>query len=142
MSLKEICHDTVVQLRPEATVSEAARLMEQKNVGCVVVAEHGRPVGILTDRDIVLRVLNRGLDHQDLPLRDVMTREPVSFSENLSVSQAMEQLQTNVPRGRRFPVVDDRGIITGIVTIDDMIRSVGKEIHAVEGILEREAARL
>jgi len=141
MSLKQIAKaEGVVQLSPESSVKDACRLMEERNVGCIVVTQHGRPVGILTDRDVILRAVNRGLDLQKTKVGEIMSRNVVHFSEYMPVDRAMELIADQSPPGRRFPLVDGDGIVTGIVTVDDIIRHAGKEMHAVGRIIERESA--
>jgi CBS domain-containing protein len=143
MSLKELSRkNSVVQLQPDNTVAEACRLMEEKNVGCVVVTEHGRPVGILTDRDVVIRVVNKGLNVGSVPIRQAMTRDPIVFSEQLTIDRTMELIQKQGRAARRFPIVDGHGLVSGIVTVDDIVRHAGKEMHAIEEILEREMAHV
>ena len=70
----------LVTASPEATASDAARLMKEGNVGAVLVVEDGRLVGIFTERDMVYRVIAAGCDPRDAPIREVMTAQPVCVS--------------------------------------------------------------
>lgn len=142
MSLKQISRkEGVVQLSTEATVRDACRLMEDRNVGCVVITQHGRPVGILTDRDVILRAVNKDLDLRTTKVSEIMSRDVVYFSEFMPVDRAMDLLSEQSPPGRRFPLVDGDGIVSGIVTVDDIISHASKELRTVGQIIERESAR-
>jgi CBS domain-containing protein len=122
----------VVTVIPEDSLQTAASLMEQHNVGAVVVVEQGKPVGILTDRDLALDLGARGT-----PLRTTVVRvmtTPVETIGNkdgvFAASAAMREA-----RVRRLTVVDDDGRVVGIVTLDDLLRLLSRELaNLVEGI--------
>jgi CBS domain-containing protein len=138
MSLKTMVRTDVATFEMDAPVSEAARTMEERNIGCVIIVEQRRPVGVLTDRDLVVRVLNRGKDPRSTRVSEAMTPSPVMLQQDLGLSEALEQARGKPIR--RFPVVDSNGHLTGIFTVDDVVRLVGKEMGAVATILEKEAA--
>jgi CBS domain-containing protein len=138
MSLKPLVRTDIATVLPGASVRDAARMMEERNVGSVVVTEGGRPVGILTDRDILVRVVNRQRDVANVPVSDVMTRDPYMLAEDMDLSEALEFVRDKAIR--RFPVVDLNGHLRGFFTVDDVLRLVGKEMNAVASILEKETA--
>jgi uncharacterized protein (DUF2267 family) len=108
----------MVVLGSNATALEAARALENNEIGAVLVREHGRVAGIVTDRDLAVRVLGRGLDPKATSLGDVMTKSVCTLEPSNSVSEAIHVMeQRNV---RRVPLVEaDR--IVGMVTLDDLL---------------------
>jgi len=146
MSLRNMCRKDVVSVRPGTMVNEVVRLMEEKNIGSVVVQNAGErgekeKFGIVTDRDIALRVVGKNLDPTKTLIDDVMTQNMVLIlSENLGLLEALEQVRKSAVR--RFPVVDVDGNLTGIITLDDIITLLGKEMADVASIIENEGPLL
>lgn len=140
MSLGNLCRREVVVVNQGTPIEEAVKFMEEKNIGSVIVVGGGKPLGIATDRDILLRVVNKGLDPEKSSVDDVMTREIVTLKEGMGLFEALEQVKG---KGiRRFPIVDARGNLKGIMTLDDIIYLLGKEMADVASIIEREGPRL
>ena len=103
----------VVKARPETVVSQAAKLMANKNVGAVMVVDDDRLVGIFTERDLAYRVVARGLDAQTTPLADVMTPAPDTIDPDKPFGYALLRMHE---RGfRHLPVVRD-GKVVGIIS--------------------------
>ena len=137
MSLGHICRKDVITVRPGTTVSEVTRIMEDKNIGCVIVSGGDGEFGIVTDRDIALRVVNRCLDPVRTPVDEIMTRNIVlTLREDMGLLEALEQIRKSAVR--RFPVVDIEGKLVGIITLDDIIRLLGREIADVASVIENE----
>ncbi len=103
----------ILKAAPETLVSKAAELMAAKNVGAIMVIEDDRLVGIFTERDVVFRVVARGLDAQATRLADVMTRAPHTVDPNKSFGYALLVMQEN--GFRHLPVMQD-GKPIGIVS--------------------------
>jgi CBS domain-containing protein/uncharacterized protein (DUF2267 family) len=120
MSLERFCRGRLVVLDPGASAYDAARAMEDNRIGCVVVQERGRLAGVVTDRDLALRVLAAERRPSETPLRDVMTAEPVTLHIEASEEEALELMRDE--RVRRLPIFDD-GRLAGVVTLDDLILS-------------------
>jgi CBS domain-containing protein len=122
----------VVTARPYDDLKRVAGLMEQHNVGSVIVVEKNRPVGIITDRDVALELGVRGTALH-VPISRVMTApvETVSWTANLvEVTESMRDLKV-----RRLVVVDDLGQVTGIVTLDDLLEVLAAAMsNVVQGI--------
>jgi CBS domain-containing protein len=146
MSLGNMCRKDVVSVKPGTMVNEVARLMEEKNIGSVVVQNvivsgEKEKFGIVTDRDIALRVVGKNLDPTKTPIDDVTTQNSVlTLSENLGLFEALEQVRESAVR--RFPVVDVDGNLKGIITLDDIIILLGKEMADVARIIENEGPLL
>ena len=124
--LKDIVCRELVCVDSDTKVSEAARMMEKKDVGSVLVLDNGRPRGILTDRDIVLRCVAKNLDVDDCTVENVMTESLQSVKETDGVFDVVETM-----RGagvRRIPVVDGRGQAVGIVSFGDLLGILSKEL--------------
>jgi CBS domain-containing protein len=103
--------------------------MRDKKVGSVVVTEQDRPIGILTDRDIVLRVMAKRKDPSTTKIRDVMTSNPIVVSEAIGV---WELIQTIKKHGvRRCPIVAGDGKLVGMITMDDLIELMGEELSGL-----------
>lgn len=126
MSLREFCQREVVSIAPDANILEACLLMANNNVGCVVVQDEGRLRGILTDRDIALKVTGSNKDPRNTKAQEIMSQNPV----RIPVEKDMQHL-TNVMRVhhvRRVPIVDDENRVLGIVTMDDVVARISAEI--------------
>jgi CBS domain-containing protein len=126
MSLERISHTDVVTVPPDASVLEVAHLMRARHTGSVVVVEDHCPIGIITDRDIVVKVVAAEVDPTRLGAKDIMAAPPSLVNINydpLDVTRIMRA------RGvRRLPVVDEHRHLLGMVTLDDVLRLLGHEI--------------
>jgi CBS domain-containing protein len=137
MLLKEICTPNVVCCGAQTSVLQAARLMRQKHVGDVVVVDdphdEGIPLGIVTDRDLVLEVLGNGLDPATTTLGSLMRTPVVIAHESEDTSQVIERMRAHGVR--RVPVVGHEGETVGIVTLDDLLRLMVADASALLGIM-------
>ena len=128
MSISEICNHNVISVDREATVVEAAALMRKHHVGDVVVTEDndGRrtPVGVVTDRDLVVEVMASGLDSALVKVGDLLLRPLVSIEGDASHAQVVRLMA--VEGVRRMPVVSKSGDLIGMVTLDDMLWSIAR----------------
>lgn len=141
MSIRNLCRKDVVTVSPGTMVKEVTELMEEKNIGSVIVNGEDDKFGIVTDRDIALRIVNRNLDPEITPVDDLMTQNAVLvLRENMGLFEALEQVRRSAVR--RFPVVDIDGNLKGIITLDDIIILLGKEMADVASIIENEGPLL
>ena len=140
MALIDFCRTEVVTIPLGASIAESAKLMKQKNVGSVVIIDDSKPVGILTDRDIAVRVVAEGKDPESTKVSEVMTENLETLNENLGLFQALERMEE--VGVRRFPIVNDRGELVGIITLDDVLYILGKEMSDVATTLKKESPRL
>ncbi len=131
--LGKICTKAVVTASTQMTVDQAARAMRSKNVGALIVVNAGRPVGMLTDRDVAVEVVAKGMDPDTVRVGDVMHKRPVTIQEDLGIFDAAKAFaKTGV---RRLPVVTKRGILVGVIAVDDLIMLLGNELGHVAGAL-------
>ena len=136
MSLERICTKNVVTISPDASVLEAAKLMRSKHVGCLVVVDDARPVGILTDRDIVLKTIAAEQKPAGTPVKTVMTANPTMVNVNYDLLDAVRLMRN---RGvRRLPIVNERRHLLGIVTMDDLLTAFSAEVGDLAGTVHKE----
>jgi CBS domain-containing protein/uncharacterized protein (DUF2267 family) len=118
MSLRSYQWPRLVILKPNTSVLEAARALDNNQVGAIVVQHEGKVAGIVTDRDLAVRVLGQGLDARDTRLATVMTENVVTLPPDASRTEAMRIMQER--RIRRIPLVAG-GEVVGVVTLDDLL---------------------
>jgi CBS domain-containing protein len=136
MNVASLVQRQVQSLAPTASCQEAARKMRDTGVGSLVVSEADRPLGVLTDRDLVLRVLARGLDPAIVPVREAMSRMPIYVSHRREVSEVLELMREHAVR--RVPVVDDDQALVGVVALDDVILALSAGLAAVADTIRKE----
>ena len=107
----------VVTVPPETAVLVAVLLMNDRKIGALLVTERQRPVGIFTERDVLVRVIAAGLDPRTTPVGEVMTRNPVTVRSDITVGQAM--LLITERRCRHLPVIDGAEL-RGLISIGDL----------------------
>ena len=136
MSLDRICSKTVVTISSDATVLEAAKLMHSKHIGCLVVTDNSRPTGILTDRDIVLKLVAGEKKPEETTVKNIMTTNPTMDNVNYDVLDAVRLMRD---RGvRRLPVIDEHRHLLGIITLDDVLTAFGAELGDLAGAVQKE----
>ena len=118
----------VIGIAPDRTLKDAADLMKALDVGPLPVLEHGRLVGMVTDRDLVVRGIAEGLDPFQTPVRSVMSEGAFTCALDDDVVQAAEQMREL--KVRRLLVVDERGHLVGIVALGDLALDVEDETLA------------
>lgn len=123
--VREIMTPSIISVEGSSTVSEAAKVMVEREVGSVIVTEGNRPVGILTERDILKRVVVRGLDPLKTKVREVMSSPLVTVSTDAYIVDAGRMMaEKNI---RRLLVVEgDRPV--GIITQKDVLRALNKYV--------------
>ena len=140
MKATDVCNREVVTVETHDSLRDAAALMRQHHVGDVVVVERSggylAPLGILTDRDIVVEVVAEGVEIEDVTVGDAMTGELVTAGEDDDLLSTLERMRENAVR--RLPVIDAKGVLVGIVTLDDIIGLLAKELTEVWALIVRE----
>lgn len=137
MSVGRICTRYVDLADPEETVQAAARRMLERKVGTLVILDQAkRPVGLLTDRDLVLRVLAQGQDPRQTSVGAVMTKEPKTVTEGTPIEQALALMRSGA--FRRLPVVGGDGTLVGLVSLDDILSLLAEALREVGTLVERE----
>jgi signal-transduction protein with cAMP-binding, CBS, and nucleotidyltransferase domain len=143
MSVGKICNRDTVIVRKLDSVVEAAKRMRQHHVGSVVIVEDAGegviPVGIVTDRDLVLEVLAANIDPNTVRVADLTTHELITARETDGLWDTMQRMRNNGVR--RMPVVDQRGLLVGIVAVDDLLELLAVEFNELTRIIAREHRR-
>jgi CBS domain-containing protein len=143
MAIGDICVREVLVTERTTTAQEAAKLMRQYHVGDLVVvdATSGQrvPVGIVTDRDIVISAVATGLDPKVFTLGDLLTREVVVGSADEGIFETIQKMRRHGVR--RMPIVDAQGSLVGIISVDDLIQLLAEEMTELSKLISREQAR-
>jgi len=127
--------------RTGETVLAIAERMRKRNVGTVVVIDRARhPVGIVTDRDLVTRVLAERRDPAATAVGDVMTKSPTTVTAHGAPRLALELMRDG--GFRRLPVVDPEGRLVGVLSLDDVVRTLAAEMSRVVNVLDGQAPDL
>jgi CBS domain-containing protein len=120
MLLGNVMTKEVIVMLPDESVSSASKLMRNEGVGSVVIVDRWRrPIGIITDRDIVVRVVAEGLDPDKISVGEVMTPDVISGKRADRIFDAVRKMAENGIR--RLPIVDSENRIVGIISIDDLM---------------------
>lgn len=140
MPVSDICDWNVVTLLRTATVAEADKQMRHAHVGAVVVVDHPTkqpvPIGIVTDRDIIIEVIATGLNPEVITLDDIMSDNLVVGEHTSGIFEAIERMASKGVR--RLPLVDSAGALVGIVTMDDLYAMISDELACFSKLLKKE----
>lgn len=133
MPVGKLGPEDVVTAQRDDDLETVTGLFAEENVGAVVITEDEEPVGIVTDRDAALAIPGND-DVGSVSVEDVMTADPATLQEDdeaIEISRAIEEYNV-----RRFPVVDEDGALTGIVTFDDLVATIGEQLENVADTVE------
>lgn len=129
MKVGEICHRNVITATPDTSAFELSRIMFNQHVGSVVIVEnkeHPKPIGIVTDRDLVLQVLAKALDSHATTASEIMSGEVVTACTSTGVLETMRHMRSHGVR--RLPVVDQNQMLVGILALDDLLDVIVSEL--------------
>ena len=140
MAVGEICNRNVIILQRDDTILEAARLMRQHHVGDVVVVEERGatrvPVGIITDRDLVVEIMATELDQTVITVGDIMVEELATVKESTGVFETIQYMRSKAVR--RLPIVDENGALVGILALDDLLELLSEELLAITKLVRNQ----
>jgi CBS domain-containing protein len=140
MSVGRICTRYVDLADAEETAQAAAQRMRDRQVGTLVILDRAKkPVGILTDRDLVTRAVAQGKDPRQTYVDEVMTRNPRTISESAPIEQALALMRSG--SFRRIPVIGSDGTLVGLVSLDDILSLLAEEFAQVGTLVENEMPR-
>ena len=141
MTIGKMCNRVAVTIHRQATVEDAARLMRSQHVGDVIVvdpADTRRPVGIITDRDIAISVVAQGLAPSHTAVGSVMSAPVFTVRDDDGLVSALDQMSR---RGvRRAPVVDRTDHLVGLVSVDDLVPLLARELSRIGALIQRDQA--
>jgi CBS domain-containing protein len=143
MTAGEYCNREVIIVEPTISVTEAAALMRRHHVGDLVVVEkegeEARPIGIITDRDIVIEVVAQKIDPDSLTVKDIMSTDPLRVAETVSLLDTLELMKQHGVR--RVLVIADSGGLQGLLSADDAIELIAEQINDLTQLVDREITR-
>ncbi|RFA28980.1 histidine kinase [Alkalilimnicola ehrlichii] len=143
MAVSELCNREVVIVRAEESVQTVAELMRGYHVGDVVVVKQidGKqvPVGMVTDRDVVIEVMAVNVDPLQITAGDLMSTDLVTVDEREDLPDATAKMRRSGVR--RVVVVDSEGALVGILTVDDILEILAEELNDLSQILYRQVER-
>ena len=119
--LESSMHAEVTMVHPDKSVRYAGQILKAVGIGCLVVVDDGRPIGILTERDIVQKVVAIGRNPDETRVADIMTRNLITLGKGSSIEDAVDLMEKNGIK--KLPITDNDQII-GIVTMTDMMKSL------------------
>ena len=138
MAIRDYARGDVVTAPPEATAGTVADRMDDHGVGSVVITEEDIPVGIVTDRDLTMRIVAGGGDPAELTARDVMSADPTTIDAGASILDAAALMYEMTVR--RLPVTEDDSLV-GIIALDDLTMILANELSHLAGVVRAEAPR-
>lgn len=134
--IKSIVREQVVSASSDTSLADVAQLMDEENVGSVVIVDDDRPQGIVTDRDITINVVVHGDDPTSVTAADVMSEDLVTVETDSGIFDVLRTMEeSNV---RRIPATDADGNLAGIVTFDDFVILLGRELKLLGNVIEAE----
>jgi CBS domain-containing protein len=139
MSLQNFCQKPLVRISSEKSISEACQMLNNGNVGCLIVENDGKLCGILTDRDIALKVTGEQREPGTTKVAEVMTSDPIRISVDKDLPHLASLMRTF--HVRRVPVVDGYDTTLGIITLDDLIVLLGDEMSEIGKAISEEFPR-
>ena len=142
MTAGEYCNREVMIVEPEVSITEIASMMREYHVGTLVVVEREggatRPIGVITDRDLVIEVLAQEVPAETLIVKDVMNKDLVYVTEQETLLNTIALMQS---RGvRRIIVLDDAENLQGIISADDAIELLAEAMNNLCNVVRREIA--
>ncbi len=140
MTVGEFCNREVITTSKDASLIAVSKLMRDYNIGSVVIVESKQdtivPIGIITDRDIVYEVLALDIPIDSPCVNDIMSYEMVIAREQDGLWESIQRMRS---RGvRRMPVVDDKGSLVGIISVDDLLELLSDELSNLSQLITRE----
>lgn len=140
MKVGEVCRRGAISIANTEGITDAAQSMREHHVGFLIVHQLGddlrRPIGVLTDRDIVVEVLAKQVDPLALKVEDLMTRRPLVANECEDLGDVLQAMRLSGVR--RVPVVDVRGALTGVIAIDDAFDIITTFMCDITGSIKHE----
>jgi len=143
MSISELCNREVIISEAEATALDAAKLMRKHHVGDVIIVKSEnnirRPIGIVTDRDLIVEIMATELDPAVITVGDIMVPNLVTVKETTEIFETIQYMRRKAVR--RAPVIDDKGGLIGIITMDDLLKLLSEELSELAKLIDRETEK-
>ncbi len=138
MLVRDYCNMNVICCEPDAPIAEVAGLMRRHHVGDIIVVDNQQeglrvPLGIITDRDILIETIALDIDAKLFTASDLMTTPVTTVLEDAGFNEALAIMRGK--RVRRLPVVNRAGSLFGILTADDVLNLIASELSMVAGLI-------
>ncbi|MEM0095078.1 MAG: CBS domain-containing protein [Candidatus Bathyarchaeia archaeon] len=133
MFVKDVMVTDVVTVEPNVNVRRAVRAMNDFEIGCLIVVEAGRVVGVLTERDVLKRVVDEGRNPDKTLVKEVMSKPPITINPDADLEDAIELMFKH--KIKKLPVVEN-GKLVGLVTFTDLVRAQPALIRAIKRFME------
>lgn len=133
MLVKEVMNEEILTTTKEITIKNTARLMTKKRIGGLLVLENDKLIGIITERDILGKVVARGEDPRIKKVDEIMTPNPITIQDDDTIEKAVELMTEN--KIKKLPVMHEDRLV-GIVTASDIISIKPKMIHALYKLIQ------
>lgn len=140
MAIGDYVRRELASIDASASIQAAASQMAEQAIGCLLVNRNGRFVGIVTDRDVALRTLREGLDPRETPIETITERNAIVIHESHPVRVAIAMMRRHGVR--RLLVSKNKGEIAGLVTWDDLVGLVARELSEIAGTIAAQAPHL
>lgn len=135
MPVGNLAQDDVVTADRETPIQELAATMDEEQVGSIVIEDGDDPVGMVTDRTIALSISDGDADSQTA--EEVMAEDVATIRSDAEAVELASRLGDE--QVRRLPVVDDTGQLVGIVTLDDLVATIGEQLDEVADVIEAQS---
>jgi len=119
LKIEDIMVETVITVEVDATVMKAVKVMNENEIGCLVITRKGRAVGILTERDLLKRVIGKSMNPSKTKVRDIMTKPLIAGYPDMDLEDATRLMFEK--KIKKLPVVDN-GRLKGLITLTDVAR--------------------
>ncbi len=137
MTIYTVCQTNVVSVSPQTTIAFVSDLMKEKKIGCVIITENHKPVGIVTDRDLAIRVDLTNNETSSHEISTIMTTDVSTIRKDTGIFEAVQVMKSS--KVRRLPVVDMGGRLVGLITVDDIIRLLARELSEIARVIGNES---
>ena len=134
MLVKDVMTKNVMKIESSASAKKAAELMAKYDIGCLVVMNDEKPIGIVTERDMLKRVLLQFRDLRMTRVDDIMSTPLIASNPETELAEALRLM--NERRIKKLPIVED-GVLIGLLTLTDVVRSVGYFEHIITSLCSR-----
>jgi predicted transcriptional regulator len=140
MKVGDICKRAVIAIDNSMDINAAAEVMRQHHIGFLIVYRSGdelrRPIGVLTDRDIVIEVVAKKVDPATVTVNDLMAQQPLVATETEELGDVLQAMR--IAGIRRVPVTDMRGALVGVIAIDDVLDLITGFMCDISGSVKSE----
>ena len=134
MLVEKIMNKHVITVKPDTSFLEAMQVMADNHIGCVVVAKDGKPIGMLTERDVLVAIASEEIkDLKKTKVKAVMTHYIIVIGPKRTVTKAAMLMNEN--KIKKLPVVDGKGRLVGIITASDIISAQPKAVKHVKHLI-------